>query len=65
LSTVRESLWIALDGDLVRALDDLAKAKGITRHEAARVALRLGLELVRQQKGRAERIPTFASRPTR
>jgi metal-responsive CopG/Arc/MetJ family transcriptional regulator len=48
----RESLWIALDEELVRELDALAKAKGITRHEAARIVLRLGVELLqRQQRG--------------
>jgi predicted transcriptional regulator len=50
--STRESLWIALDDDLVRFLDALAKSKGVTRHEAARIVLRVGVELLqRQQRG--------------
>lgn len=47
--TVRESLWIGIDDELLRELDAIAAAKGITRHEAARVAIRLGVELVRRR----------------
>jgi len=47
-----ESLWLRLDADLLRQIDALAAAKGITRHEAARVALRLGIEITRKpQRG--------------
>ncbi len=51
--SIRESLSIPLDDDLVRFLDAMAKAKGVSRHEAARIVLRLGVELLpRQQRGR-------------
>ena len=42
----RESLWIALDDDLVRFLDAVAREKKTTRHEAARIVLRVGVELL-------------------
>jgi hypothetical protein len=42
----RESLWLSVDADDLRALERLARARQITLHDAARVALRLGLELV-------------------
>ena len=48
-STHHESLWLHLDPDLLRDLDALARTKGITRHEAARVAMRLGVEMVRRR----------------
>ena len=51
--STRQSLWIALDDDLVRALDQLATAKRITGHELARIALRLGVEAMRQRQGAA------------
>lgn len=51
----RESLWIALDTDLVRFLDAMARAKGVTRHEAASIVLRLGVELLQRQQGGARR----------
>jgi hypothetical protein len=42
---VHVSLWLRLDDDTHRALVSFAKERGITLHEAARIALRLGVEL--------------------
>ena len=47
--SVRESIAIGLDADLVRELDACAKARGVTRHEAARICLRLGIELAQRR----------------
>jgi hypothetical protein len=48
----RESLWISIDADLLREIDALAKAKNVPRHDAARVLLRLGVEILQQRRGR-------------
>jgi hypothetical protein len=61
--SVRESLWIALDADTVSAIDALARAKGITRHDAGRILLRLGIELVKHRERDAS--PEQLTLPTR
>jgi predicted transcriptional regulator len=43
----RESLWLHIPDDLLGQLDALAKARGVTRHDIARLALRLGTEAMR------------------
>jgi predicted transcriptional regulator len=43
---VRESMWIALDHELLRGLDALARELNVTRHDACRVAMRRGLKVV-------------------
>lgn len=48
--STHESLWLRVDPDVLRAIDELAKAKGITRHEAARIVLRLGVELLKRKR---------------
>ncbi len=53
----RESIWIGLDAALVRGLDALAKAKGITRHDAARLALRRGLEIAARSPAQTSLLP--------
>jgi len=42
---VRESVWLTLDPETYRALVSFARERGITLHEAARIVLRLGIEL--------------------
>jgi metal-responsive CopG/Arc/MetJ family transcriptional regulator len=49
--SVRETIGLQIDEELLRQIDALAAAKGITRHEAARVALRLGIEITRTKRG--------------
>ncbi len=53
--STRETLALPVDADLVRELDAIAKALGVSRHEAARVALSLGVEAMRQPKGAGRR----------
>lgn len=50
--TLHESVWLALDADTLRAVDELARRRGITRHESARVLLRLGVETSRRAERR-------------
>jgi hypothetical protein len=52
--SVRESIALAVDDSLLRELDSIAKARGITRHEAARICLRLGVELAQRRLGPAQ-----------
>lgn len=56
----REILALQVDGDVWQALDDVAASKGISRHEAARILLRLGVEVMRRQ----ERAAQLELRPT-
>jgi predicted transcriptional regulator len=62
---IRESIWVALDEDLVRALDELAKRRGVTRHEIARIALRLGADEIRRARAATEQLSLNAvARPS-
>jgi hypothetical protein len=57
-----ESLLLPLDAELLAALDKLARERRITRHEAARVVLRIGIETMRGSRdGRQLALP--GSRP--
>jgi predicted transcriptional regulator len=51
----RESILIPVDVDLLRQLDALALASGSTRHDLARVAIGLGIEIMRQPRGAGRR----------
>ncbi len=42
--TDRETLAVIVEGDLLREITALAKARGLSKHEIARVCLGLGLE---------------------
>ncbi len=53
--TDRESLWLPLDSDVLCVIDAFAKLKDISRHEAARLILRLGIELLQRQREGARR----------
>jgi hypothetical protein len=54
---LRESLWLPLDSDILEALDAFCRKRGLSRHEGARVLLRLGLETVERPVGGAEQLP--------
>jgi len=43
----RESIWLALDADLVRDLEALARIRGVTKHDVASLALKPGIEAMR------------------
>jgi metal-responsive CopG/Arc/MetJ family transcriptional regulator len=53
--STRESLWLHVDEELLRQLDALAASKGVTRHELARIAMRLGVEAMRPRRRDGER----------
>jgi hypothetical protein len=54
-ATMRETIALPVDAVLLRELDAIARAKNVSRHEAARIVLRLGIDLLRQQRGRGDR----------
>jgi hypothetical protein len=52
VSTVHVTIALErLDAETLRAIDDLAKAKGVSRHDAARVLLGLGVEVLQRRRG--------------
>lgn len=59
----RQTLGITLDGDLLAALRDLARKKGLTLHDAARVALKLGVELIARPQPATSRQPGLPGVP--
>ena len=48
--SVRESIAIGLDADVLRELDALARVAGGSRHDVVRVALKVGLALLRRER---------------
>jgi hypothetical protein len=62
--TVRESLWLHVDEELLRNLDGLAARQGVTRHELARIAMRLGVEqMMRRRREDGAQLPLDRGAP--
>jgi hypothetical protein len=53
--STRESLWLTIDDEALRVVEAFAKLKNISRHEAARAILRLGIEILQRQREEARR----------